>query len=88
MSGHVRQRGKKGQWYAVIDVIEAGKRKRRWHRLEGRKGKREAETECARLIAKQAENTYVDPSRRTVAEWVRSRIDQWEAAAASILTVA
>jgi hypothetical protein len=34
MSGHVRQRGKKGQWYAVIDVSEGGKRKRRWLKLE------------------------------------------------------
>jgi integrase len=80
MSGHVRQRGKKGRWYAVIDVVEGGKRKRRWHRLENCNGKRDAERECARLIAKQVENTYVDPSKRTVAEWVRSRIDQWEAA--------
>jgi integrase len=81
MSGHVRQRGKRGQWYAVIDVFEGDKRKRRWHKLENCTGKREAEKACERLIGKQAEGTYVDPSKMTAAEFVRSRIDQWEAAA-------
>jgi integrase len=80
MSGHVRQRGKKGQWYAVIDVFVDGKRKRRWHTLENCNGKREAERACAALIAKQAERSYVAPAKVIVAEFVRSRIDQWEAA--------
>jgi hypothetical protein len=81
MSGHVRQRGKKGQWYAIIDVFEGGKRKRRWHRLENCNGKREAKKQYARLVAKRADGTYVDPSRATVGDFVRGRIDQWEAAA-------
>jgi integrase len=80
MSGHVRQRGKKGQWYGVIDVFDGGKRKRRWHKLENCTGKREAEKACERLIAQQEEGTYVDRSNMTVAEFVRERIDQWEAA--------
>src|SRR5262245_34851263 len=79
MSGHVRLRGRK--WYAVINVVEGGKRKRNWHRLENCNGKKEAERECAKLIAKQAEGAYVDPSKRTVTEWVRSRIDQWDISA-------
>lgn len=80
MSGHVRQRGKKNQWYAVIDVLVGGKRKRRWHRLENCNGKREAERMCAALIAKQDAGTYVDSSKIAVSEFVRSRVDQWEAA--------
>jgi integrase len=80
MSGHVRQRGKQGQWYAVIDVVEAGRRKRVWHRLPGATGKREAEKACAALIAKQAEGSYVLPARLIVADFIRSRVDQWEAA--------
>ena len=80
MSGHVRQRGKKGQWYAVIDVDEGGKRKRRWHKLENCNGKREAQKACERLIAQQEDGTYVDRSTMTVAEFVRERINQWEAA--------
>jgi integrase len=80
MSGHVRQRGKKGRWYAVINVVEGGKRKRRWHRLENCNGEREAKKALAVLVAQQVAGTYVNPSRATVAEFVRSRIDQWEAA--------
>ena len=81
MSGHVRQRGKNRQWYAVIDVIKDGKRKRHWQKLEGTyTGKREAQKACERLIAQQDEGTYVDPSKMPVAGFVRSRIDQWEAA--------
>src|SRR5262245_59092201 len=80
MSGHVRQRGKKGQWYAVIDVTDGGKRKRCWHKLENCNGKREAEKACARLIAQQTDVTYVERSKMAVAEFVRERINQWEAA--------
>src|SRR5262245_24544911 len=83
MSGHVRQRGKRGQWYGVIDVRDpaTGKRKgRRWHRLDNCKGQREAEKACERLIAQQIDGTYVDRSKMAVAEFVRERINQWEAA--------
>jgi hypothetical protein len=51
MSGCVIQRGKKGQWYAVINVVEGGKRKRLWHKLENCSGKREAQIKLAELIA-------------------------------------
>jgi integrase len=78
MSGHVRQRGNKGQWYAVIDVLVDRKRKRRWHKLEHCKGKREAEKACERLIAQQAEGTYVDPSRMTVAAFLERWIDHMQ----------
>ena len=80
MSGHVRQRGKKGQWYAVIDVSDGGKRKRRWHKLDGCKGEREAGKRCAQLIAQRMDGTYVDRSKMTAVEFVKERIDQWEAA--------
>jgi integrase len=81
MSGHVCQRGKKNQWYAVINVVEGGKRKRRWHRLENCTTKKEAKAACTLLEASKIEGAYVDPSKLSVADWVRSRIDQWEAAA-------
>ena len=80
MSGHVCQRGTKGQWYGVIDVFDGGKRKRRWHKLENCNGKREAQKACERLIAQQGEGTYVERSKMTVVEFVRERINQWEAA--------
>src|SRR5262245_54824451 len=79
MSGHVRQRGKKDQWYAVINVVDGGKRKRRWHKLDNCKGKREAQVKCAELIAAMGQGSYVEPSKTTVADFVRARISQWEA---------
>jgi integrase len=75
MSGHVRQRGKKGQWYAIIDVFDDGKRKRRWHKLENCKGKREAEKACERLILQQTDGTYIDPSNETLAEFLERWLD-------------
>src|SRR5262245_46044307 len=79
MSGHVRQRGKR--WYAIINVVKDSKRKRVWHRLDATvTNKKEAKVACAKLIGKQADGAYIEPSRMTVAEFVRSRINQWEAA--------
>ncbi len=71
MSGHVRQRGKKHQWYAVIDAIDpaTGKRKRRWQKLENCKGKREAEKACERLIAQCEDGTYIEPHKTTMADF-------------------
>src|SRR5262249_24173331 len=48
----VIERGKKGRWYALLEMRDpaTGKRKRKWHRLrETVKGQREAETERAKL---------------------------------------
>jgi integrase len=75
MSGHVRQRGQKGQWYAVFDVVDpvTGKRKRRWQKLENCKGKRDAEKACERLIAQRDDGTYVEPHKTTIAEF----LDRW-----------
>jgi integrase len=80
MSGCVIQRGKKGQWYAVINVVEGGKRKRLWHKLENCSGKREAQIKLAELIAARNQGSYVERSKTAVADFVRSRVDQWEAA--------
>jgi hypothetical protein len=79
MRGHLRERSP-GHWAIVIDVRDpaTGKRKRKWHSFRG--AKREAQVECARLIASVGEGDYVEPTRVTVAEFVRARVDQWEAA--------
>ena len=70
MKGHVRERGA-GNWYAVIDRRDpaTGKRKRQWLSLEAN-GKREAETECARLISGGSD---LVPSKTTMAEF----LDRW-----------
>ena len=79
MKGHIRERSP-GHWAIVIDVRDTatGKRKRRWHSFRGTK--REAQVECAKLIAAIGKDDYVEPSKVTVAEFMRARVNQWEAA--------
>ena len=71
MKGHVRERGR-GNWCAVIDIRdpETGKRKRKWHSLPGCKGKRQAQSECARIITEMGNGAYVEPSKTTVAQFL------------------
>jgi integrase len=78
MKGHIRERSP-GHWAIVIDVRDpqTGKRKRRWHSFKGTK--REAQVECAKLIAAVGKGDYVEPSKATVADFVGARINQWEA---------
>jgi integrase len=78
MKGHLRERSP-GHWAIVIDVRDptTGRRKRKWHSLKG--NKREAQVECAKLIATLDKGDYVEPTKTTVAEFVPARIDQWEA---------
>jgi integrase len=79
MKGHIRERSP-GHWAIVLDVHDAatGKRKRKWHSFRGTK--REAQVNLAELIASMAKGSYVERSKMTVAEFVRGRVDQWEAA--------
>jgi len=60
MKGHIRERSP-GHWAIVIDVPQDGKRKQRWHSFKGTK--RQAQIECARLIADLQNGT---PSNRPV----------------------
>src|SRR5262245_22804180 len=78
MKGHLRERSP-GHWAIVIDVRDpaTGKRKRRWHSFKG--SKREAQVECAKLIAAVGKGDYLEPTKTTVADFVRARIAQWEA---------
>jgi hypothetical protein len=80
MRGHVRERGK-GNWYAVIEQRDpaTNKRKRKWIKLPGVKGKREADIACAKIITEIKGGTHVDPSKLS---WARLseqifRIDKW-----------
>jgi integrase len=72
MKGHIRQRGK-DSWAIVIDAPRdpAGKRKRRWHSVKGTK--RQAQAECARLVSALKGGSYVEPTKFTLAAWLR----QW-----------
>lgn len=68
MKGHITERSP-GKWAIVLDVPnpETGKRRRKWHSFKGTK--REAQTECARLIAELDGGSYIEPSKTTVREF-------------------
>ncbi|NVP55990.1 site-specific integrase [Mycoplana rhizolycopersici] len=71
MKGHIRERSP-GKWAIVLDVGEpdpkTGKKKRKWHSFTGTK--RQAQSECARLIAEITSGGYVEPTKQTVAEFL------------------
>jgi hypothetical protein len=72
MKGHIRERSP-GHWAIVLEVRdpESNKRRRKWHSFRGTK--REAQTECARLISELQGGSYLRPSKVTVAQFLR----QW-----------
>jgi integrase len=77
MKGHIRERSR-GRWAIVLDTRDStGKRKRRWHSFVGTK--REAQIECARLIAEAQGGTAVDPTRITVAQYLERFLRDWVA---------
>jgi integrase len=69
MKGHIRERSP-GKWYVVLDNPdpETGKRRRKWVRVQG--GKREAQVECARLVAAHRAGEFIEPSRLTVRQFL------------------
>jgi integrase len=80
MKGHIRQRGKHSfelKFDAGRDPT-TGKRKIQYASFKGTK--REAQIKLAALITSVGADSYVEPSKSTVAEFVRARVTQWEAA--------
>jgi hypothetical protein len=67
MKGHLRERSP-GHWAIILDVQDAGKRRRKWHSFKGTK--RQAQSECARLITEMETGEYVEPSKVTLAEFL------------------
>jgi integrase len=79
MKGHVRRRGENSfelKYEAGIDP-RTGRRVTKYASFKG--SKREAQIKLAELIASVAAGSHIDNSKITVAEFVRSRVDQWEA---------
>jgi integrase len=78
MKGHIRERSP-GHWAIVVDVRDpaTGGRKRKWHSFRG--SKREAQVECARLVAKLQTGICVDPSRMTVATYLEHWLNHMRA---------
>ena len=71
MKGHIRERSP-GHWAIVLDLRDpgTGKRKRKWHAFKGTK--RQAQTECSRLITEMSSGTY-----RAAKETVAQFLDRW-----------
>jgi integrase len=71
MKGHIRRRSP-GHWAIVLDSRDTeNKRKRKWHSFRGTK--REAEVECARLIAELQTGCALEATKATLREY----LDRW-----------
>lgn len=80
MKGHIQKRGD-DTYRLKFDAgrdDKTGKRKTQFVTFHGTK--RQAQVKLAELIASVSASTYVEPTKLTVAEFVRSRVDHWEAA--------
>jgi integrase len=79
MRGHIRRRGK-NSWELKFDLgidPATGKRETRYQSVKGTK--KEAQAKLTELLAAAAKGAHIDPVKTTVTEFVRDRIDQWEA---------
>jgi hypothetical protein len=74
VKGNITQRGKQS-WRLKLDVGRdaSGKRKISYQTFHG--SKREAQRRLAELIASVSANTFVEPSKVSIIDSVRSRID-------------
>jgi hypothetical protein len=74
MKGHIRQRSP-GRWAIVLDLTDpaTGERRRKWHSFRGTK--REAQTECARLIAAMSGGSYTEPAKLTLGEFLETWLE-------------
>jgi integrase len=79
MKGHIRKRG--NSWELKFDAGRdaAGRRNIRYVTVKGGT-KRRAQAKLAELLAAFGNGSFVEPSKLTVAAFVRTRVDQWEAA--------
>jgi integrase len=67
-----------GRWTIVIETADPdGKRARKWHTFKGNKTAAKAERDRLRTAVNGG--TYVESTKTTVADYVRARIDAWEA---------
>jgi hypothetical protein len=64
--------------YIVCPFVVVPQRKTQFVTFRG--NKRQAQTKLAELIAAVAQEKYVEPSKVTVAQYVRDRVDRWESA--------
>jgi hypothetical protein len=69
MKGHIVERSP-GRWAIILDLYDpaTGERRRKWHSFKGTK--RQAQTECSRLITQMEEGLYVEPQKLTLAQFL------------------
>jgi len=77
--GHIRRRGLHS-WELKFDVGCGPDGKRKIQYVAFRGSKRDAQAKLTQLLAAVGQGDYVEPSKATVADFVRGRVDQWEAA--------
>lgn len=79
MKGNITRRGK-SSWRIKIELPRGpgDVRKTKYVTVRGTKGK--AEQRRAELVASIGQGTYVEPSKLTISEHVRARIDVWHGA--------
>jgi integrase len=79
-AGNITRRGK-ASWRLKFEGArdpESGRRNIQYHTIRGTKAA--AKAKLAELVAAVGNSSYVEPSKLTVAEHVRARVSQWEAA--------
>lgn len=79
MRGHITQRGNRS-WRLKFDAGREANGKRIVQYETVRGSKRDAQQRLAERIAEVGQGNFVEPIKLTVAEFVRARVAQWEAA--------
>ncbi len=77
MRGHLKQRSK-GSWTIILDIGRdptTGKRKQKWETIRGTK--KEAEKRLAELQHQLDTGTYVQPTKLTVADFLRQWLETY-----------
>jgi integrase len=77
MRGHIRKRGRHSFELKFEVAPVNGKRQTRTQTFRG--SLREAKDELARLLAQVADGEHVNPTKLTVAEYLRGRLEIWRA---------
>jgi integrase len=81
MRGNVTRRGRES-WRLKFDLPRGPDGKRRFQVVTVRGKRRDAEKKLSELLTAVDRGTFVEPTKTTITEHVRARIDQWEASGA------
>jgi hypothetical protein len=78
MKGHVRRRSARS-FEIKYDIGKDNDGKRRTVTKSFKGTRKEAQAELARLLARVADGGHIEPSKLTVADYLRSRVAHWRA---------